>query len=255
MVRPRGTADVVTCVQYAAENQLAIHARGAGSGLAGESLGRGLVIDFSHAMRKILESRHADRVRVQPGVILGQLNAQLAKFGRCFGPDPANRSVTTMGSVIAIDAGGSHWLRYGSARRTSAKSLQGRSGERRDAHSGSTQLASGIASRSDTLSQLVVRVGNLIRGNRELIAQSKTRAPVDRCGYQLDDIVSGDQVDLARLLVGSEGTLALFTEATLATQRIATCTGAWSCCCSTDSRSAANAAIEWSPSWASVPAT
>ena len=53
---------------------------------------------------------------MQPGVVLAQLNRQLALYGRLFGPDPANRSVTTMGSVIALDAGGSHWLQYGSAR-------------------------------------------------------------------------------------------------------------------------------------------
>src|SRR5438105_3789259 len=54
VVRPRGTADVVACVKYAAENNLPIHARGAGTGLAGESLGPGLVLDFSHSMRRIV---------------------------------------------------------------------------------------------------------------------------------------------------------------------------------------------------------
>ena len=56
-------------------------------------------------------------MRVQPGVVLASLNRHLAQSGRLFGPDPAMHSVTTMGSVVAIDAGGSHWPRYGSARR------------------------------------------------------------------------------------------------------------------------------------------
>ena len=51
-VRPRSTSDVVACVQYATENEIPLHARGAGTGLAGESLGPGLVLDFSHAMRE-----------------------------------------------------------------------------------------------------------------------------------------------------------------------------------------------------------
>jgi len=55
-------------------------------------------------------------VTIQPGVVLGQLNRYLANFGRQFGPDPATGSVTTMGSVLALDNSGSNWLRYGSAR-------------------------------------------------------------------------------------------------------------------------------------------
>src|SRR3972149_6377046 len=116
VVRPRTVNDVVAAVRYAAENHLPIHARGAGTGLAGESLGRGLVLDFSRYFRRIVRDE-GDRVRVQPGVVLASLNRYLGRSGRLFGPDPAMRSVTTMGSVIAIDSGGSHWPRYGSAPR------------------------------------------------------------------------------------------------------------------------------------------
>src|SRR5215510_7774320 len=116
VVRPRGLGDVRACLKYAAEQSLPIHARGAGTGLAGESLGPGLVLDFSRSMRRIV-STGADTVTVQPGVVLGQLNRYLAAFGRQFGPDPATGGVTTMGSVLALDNSGSHWLRYGSARR------------------------------------------------------------------------------------------------------------------------------------------
>ncbi len=61
------------CVEYAAENQLPIHPRGAGTGLAGESLGRGIVLDFSRYMRRVLETGE-DRVRIQPGIVHAQLN-------------------------------------------------------------------------------------------------------------------------------------------------------------------------------------
>jgi FAD/FMN-containing dehydrogenase len=116
VVRPRGTSDVQATVRYAAEQTIPIHARGAGTGLAGESLGSGLLLDFSRSMRRIV-SLDADTVTVQPGVVLGQLNRYLAAFGRQFGPDPATGGVTTMGSVLALDNSGSNWLRHGSARR------------------------------------------------------------------------------------------------------------------------------------------
>src|SRR5215207_4302857 len=115
VVRPRSVGDVVAIVRYAAENHLPIHPRGAGTGLAGESLGRGLVLDFSRYMRRIIQADE-QTVRLQPGVVHARLNEYLRPLGRHFGPDPAMSSVTTMGSVIAIDAGGSHWLKYGSAR-------------------------------------------------------------------------------------------------------------------------------------------
>ena len=117
VVRPRGVSDVVATLQYAAENEMPIHARGAGTGLAGESLGPGLVLDFSYSMRRILETG-PQTVRIQPGVVCEQLNRHLARFGRKYGPDPATAKVSTMGGVIALDGAGSHFPRYGSARDT-----------------------------------------------------------------------------------------------------------------------------------------
>ena len=116
VVRPRSLRDVVATVEYAAENNIPIFPRGAGTGLAGESLGRGLVIDFSRHFRRILKVEDG-RARVQSGVVLATLNRFLATKGQMFGPDPAMSHVTTMGSVVALDASGSHWRKYGSARR------------------------------------------------------------------------------------------------------------------------------------------
>ena len=78
VVRPRSLDDVVAAVRYAAENHLPIHARGAGTGLAGESLGRGLVIDFSRYLRRIVAD-DGERVRVQAGVVHASLNRYLAR--------------------------------------------------------------------------------------------------------------------------------------------------------------------------------
>lgn len=230
VVRPRSTADVVACVQYAAENLIPLHARGAGTGLAGESLGPGLVLDFSHFMRRIVDVG-GDRVRVQPGVVLGTLNEQLAQFGRCFGPDPANRAVTTMGSVIAIDGGGSHWLRHGSARRhVESLKVVLASGDvvELGKHALDAAPAPGLdpSPRTDAetadphVMRLAQQVGELVRSNAALIEQYRPRVPVSRSGYRLDDILRDNVVDLAKLLVGSEGTLGLTVEATIRTQEL-----------------------------------
>src|SRR5690606_15495204 len=107
--------DVVTLVQYAAENSLPLLPRGAGTGVAGGSLGSGIVVDFSRHMRHV-EAIDGDKVRVQAGVVRDRLNRILMPHGRYFPPDPSNTAVTTVGGMLGVDAAGSHSVRVGSTR-------------------------------------------------------------------------------------------------------------------------------------------
>ncbi|MBI3464388.1 MAG: FAD-binding oxidoreductase, partial [Planctomycetes bacterium] len=217
VVAPRSSADVAACVQYAAENHIPVHARGAGTGLAGESIGPGLVIDFSRHMRRILEVG-TDTVRVQPGVVYERLNASLRAFGRQFGPDPAMASVTTMGGVVGVDAAGSHWLKYGSAR-GHVRSMQIVLADGHVLELGRESIDQIAIHESDVRKRdLVTQLAELLRRNAELIATHQPRCRQYRSGYHLAGVLSDGQLDLPRLLVGSEGTLALTTAITLATQ-------------------------------------
>ncbi len=213
VVVPRDEEDVQALVRYAAEHQLALVPRGAGSGVAGEALGTGLVVDLSRHFRAILDVG-PDTVRVQPGVTLQQLNARLAREGRRFAPDPASAAQCTIGGMLATNASGARALRHGYTREhvdrlrlvldTGDAVWAGREPRRPEA-----------GAPAGHLQDIVHAVAALLEQNAGLMAAGRPRTRYDRCGYLVHDVLGPDHLDLARLLVGSEGTLALFTEAVL----------------------------------------
>lgn len=212
VIRPRTTSDVVATMQYAADHELSVHPRGTGSGVAGESLGRGLVIDFSRYMRRVAAEPDATKVTVQSGAILAQLNRSIRSKGRWFGPDPVTRSITTMGSVLATNASGSHYLRSGSARDTIESmrvvTVDGELVElavhHKDDDGTAGRLARGVAE---------------IRSRFESLIQTRRDAPKSRGGYRLDDVVDdAGNVNLAKFMVGTQGTLGVLVDATVRTE-------------------------------------
>ena len=212
VVRPRHTQDVAEVVRYAAENQVPVHARGAGSGLIGQALGSGIVIDFSRSMRRI--SRIDDEtVRVQPGVVHWHLNQRLAARGRMFGPDPATSRVTTMGGVVATNSTGSHWLKYGAARDW-IESAEVVLADGSIVEIARHPVDGGNAKDDARRSELVRSLSDLLARNANLIAQHQPKARVNCCGYHVFDILTKGRIDIAQLLCGSEGTLAMITEMT-----------------------------------------
>jgi FAD/FMN-containing dehydrogenase/Fe-S oxidoreductase len=215
VVVPEDEEDVQALVRYAAEHQLPLIPRGAGSGVAGEALGTGLVIDLSRNFRAIAGA-DGDTVRVQPGVTLRQLNDYLARAGRRFAPDPASDLQCTVGGMLANNASGARALRHGYTRdHVVTLRLVLDTGDAVWAGREPRQPEAGAP--AGHLQDIVCAVATLLEQNTEAVAGCQPRTRFNRCGYLVHDVLSPGHLDLARLLVGSEGTLALFTEAVLRT--------------------------------------
>ena len=215
---PEDADDVAALVRYCHDHTIPIIARGAGTGLAGESLGPGVVLDLSVHFRSII-AVGSDTATVQPGVVLNQLNAELAKTGRRFAPNPASSATCTLGGMIATNASGGNAFRHGYTRDyVAGLGVVWDNGEHD--HTPKPLAASQVtldALAKPRAAAIAQQVTDLLTRNAERIALTRTRTPFDRCAYQLHGVLGATGVDLAKLLVGSEGTLAVVTEATLRT--------------------------------------
>jgi FAD/FMN-containing dehydrogenase/Fe-S oxidoreductase len=219
VVCPRSAADVAACLQYANQKQIPVHARGAGSGVAGESLGPGIVVDFSKYLRRIVRS-DSNTVRVQAGVVHERLNTYLRAQGRIFAPDPATSAVTTIGGMIGIDASGSRRLKYGSTRQH-VVSLQVVLADGRILEIGREPITmAGVDHRPPRKRELILRVADVLSRGDALVQQYQANRQHSRCGYDLSDVLRDGHLNLVQLLAGSEGTLGLVTEATLRTEEL-----------------------------------
>jgi FAD/FMN-containing dehydrogenase/Fe-S oxidoreductase len=215
VVAPKDESDVIAVVQYAHRNHIPIAPRGAGSGLAGESLCAGIVLDFRRYMNRIVDIRDGGSIAVcQPGVVLDKLNDALAKYKKKIGPDPSSANRAVIGGVVANNATGAHFLQYGYianyVRKINIVLYDG----------SVVELQNNMSPeeiQNPTLRNIASQCAALLTDNQNLIAAAQPKTRRNRCGYTIQNICRNGCIDLARLMASSEGTLAVFTEIELAT--------------------------------------
>ncbi len=204
VVVPRDEAAVYTVLRIASAHQVPVTARGAGTSLSGQTHGPGIVLDLSEHFSRILEIRPDEGwARVQPGVVRDHLDAEAARHGLQFAPDPATGNRATVGGMIGNNSAGTHSIRYGM---TSEHVLELK-----------VALANGtVAELAPGQAPGHLREGLLqvVEPRRDLIRARFPKTLRRVGGYALDAFLDDPESwNLARLLCGSEGTLAVVLEA------------------------------------------
>lgn len=218
IVLPADEEDLQNIVRYAFENQIPLIPRGAGTGLAGESLGKGIIVDMSANFRKVLEVGD-DFIRVQPGVTLAAVNAELASLDRYLPIDTASASHCTIGGMVATDASGAKVMRYGYMHDyISHLRVILDNGDIADTSYEAVNLQPD--NRGSHFHDIITAIAVLLEENQQIIRDGYPQTPFDRCGYRLTDILDKNTINMPRLLCGSEGTLAFFSEITVSTKKI-----------------------------------
>jgi FAD/FMN-containing dehydrogenase/Fe-S oxidoreductase len=220
VVIPKHDDDVLATVETCIEYGLPVLPRGGGSSLAGQTVGEAVVIDFTKYMDQIIQVDGPQRkVLVQPGRTLDLLNREVKRYGLMFGPDPASSNRCVVGGFVGNNSAGSHSIVYGTVV-DHVHSLRVVMADGRDVRFGpvSWERAEQIA-RGDTLEARVYReLIPLLRENAALIDEKFPKYWRRAGGYNLNYLrrqLDGDTINLAPLLVGSEGTLAVTLEAEL----------------------------------------
>ncbi|HET9172418.1 MAG TPA: FAD-binding and (Fe-S)-binding domain-containing protein [Actinospica sp.] len=217
VVFPRSAEDVAAALKVCAEHDAPVLGRGAGTSLAGQACNEAVVFDFSRHMNRILEiDPEARTARVQPGVVLDDLRRAAEAHGLTFGPDPATHAWCTLGGMIGNNSCGTHALYAG---KTVDNVLRLRvacygGGEYEFGEYDESAYAALV--RADAPEAAILgSLREIGRRNADRVRERYPDIPRRVSGYNLDQLLPGRPLNVARLLVGTESTCALVTEAVL----------------------------------------
>lgn len=211
VVVPRSADDVIATVNLCREFEAPVFARGAGTGLAGQTVNEAVLIDFSKYLREIVELDYeGKRARVQPGLVLDRLRERAEERNLTFGPDPATHSRCTLGGMLGNNSCGVHSILAGvTADNVESLDVLLYDGTRLTVSRGEDPIRGpGAEQLTRQLRELADRWGDRVRSGFPQI-------PRRISGYNLDRLLPEHGFDVAAALVGTEATCCLVLEAEL----------------------------------------
>jgi len=224
---PADEVDVRTLIRFAHQHKVGLIPRGAGTSLAGQVVGRGIVVDLGRHLNAILSFDAAShRVHVQPGVVRNELNLFLKPHGRLFGPETSTANRAMIGGMVGNNSCGSNSIVYGSTRDhlISTRGFLSDGSEVTFGPLSPAEFVQKCAAPDSVETRIYCLVRDLLGNatNRDLIRDHYPKPTVTRrnTGYALDQLLdcgvfdpaSTKPFNLCRLLAGSEGTLFLGVE-------------------------------------------
>ncbi|MGW4125456.1 FAD-binding and (Fe-S)-binding domain-containing protein [Nocardia sp. NPDC004711] len=207
VVRPHHAEEVSAVLEVCRREGVPVTSRGAGTSVAGNAIGTGVVLDFSRHMNRVVTiSPEAQTAVVEPGTVQIALQQAAEAYGLRFGPDPSTFTRCTIGGMIGNNACGSRSLGYG---RTS-DNVAGL-----EVVTGGGELLRLAPSEDCTGSATWSALRDVTRGGLATIRTELGRFGRQVSGYALEHLLPENGFDVTRMLVGSEGTLAVTTQATV----------------------------------------
>ena len=217
VVLPKSNDDIIAVLETAHKYGVSVLPRGGGTSLAGQTVGESIILDFSRYMRDVIEINTDEGwVRTQPGIILDELNQILAPHNVLFAPDPSTSSRGNVGGALGNNSCGAHSIMWG-------KTVD-------NVHELDVILSNGDTATFGQLNgdSLEAKMrgstfeGDIYRSlfeigenNRDEVLSRYPKIQRRVSGYNLDEFVGGNNFNMARFVVGSEGTLVTITEAKL----------------------------------------
>lgn len=218
VVAPRTVREVQEIVGYCAAHDLPVLPRGGGTSLAGQAVNRAIVIDFSRYCNRILDIDTSNRTAtVESGVVLAHLNQSLQKHNLMFGPDVATAAQANIGGMIGNNSAGAHSILYGrTVEHVLALDAVLPDGSEVSLSEGASLVDDRVAELTRQIAQIVLPLAGVIEKRYPKILRHVDGYNLDLMLHQLcESSERHEKVNLAHLLCGSEGTLAVTTRATL----------------------------------------
>lgn len=205
---PKTTEEISEVLKFASQNSLTVTAVGSKTSVAGQGLGNGIILDISKNFKKIL-FLHENKVTLEPGVVLDDLNELLAIENKIFPPDPASSKFCSIGGMIANNSSGARAMRYGMTK-DYVESLK-------VVLSDGSIWNTGFPQKTNSLLQekILAEFPKILKQNENLIRSKIPNSAKNSCGYDLIGCLENPEKMFTRIFVGSEGTLGIVTEAIL----------------------------------------